>query len=53
MDRLLGTAVLLLVAILVLPVVARLVGAAVPALVSVIVLLAVVRLALPPGRRRR
>jgi len=52
-DRLIGTAVLLLVAIVVLPAVARLAQAAVPALVSVIFLLALVRLALPPSRRRR
>lgn len=53
MDRLLGTAVLSLVAIVALPTVAHLAQAAVPALVSVIVLLGVLRLALPPSRKRR
>lgn len=53
MDRLLGSAALLLVAILVAPMVAHLAQTAVPALVSVIVLLGVVRLALPSSRRRR
>lgn len=52
MNRLLGTAALLVVMIVALPAVARLAQAAVPALVSVIVFLGVARL-LWPSRRRR
>ncbi len=51
MDRLLGTAVLLVVVIVALPTVAHLAQATVPALVSLIVLLGVLRLALPSSRR--
>jgi hypothetical protein len=51
-DRVLVTAVALLVAILLLPAVAHLAQDAVPALVVAVVLLGVVRLALPWHRRR-
>jgi len=51
-NRLLGTAVLLVVVIVALPAVARLAQTVVPALVSVIVFLGVARL-LWPSRRKR
>jgi hypothetical protein len=53
LDRLIGTAVVLIVVALALPTVATFALAAVPSLMSLVVFLAIVRLAWPVPRRRR
>lgn len=53
MDRLIGTAVLLLGLVIALPAIAALAQTAVPALISLLVLLGIVRLLLPPRPRRK
>lgn len=53
MSRLIGYVVVLIVALLMLPAIARAAQAAVPLLLSVLVFLGIAKLAWPTSRRRR